>query len=180
MKKKYPLGKLWGLEWGFYGSAVLGTLLLWVVLSLGARWALDVGMGTAVLVGLLAVLLHWFGETGHQLGHAWVARRVGYPMQGIYFWWVLQAARYPKDEPPLPARTHIQRALGGPPVSLLLSILGGLIALLLRSTGGIPYTLALFFCLENLFVFCLGAFLPLGFTDGSTLLYWWPKRNEKQ
>lgn len=178
MRKKYPLGKFLGLEWGFYGSAIVATLFLWAVLSLGASWVLDVGMGMAVWVGLLATLLHILGETTHQLGHAWVARRVGYPMRSLYFWWVLQTARYPKDEPTLPARIHIRRALGGPFISLIASILGGLIALLLRPTGGIPYTLALFFCLENLFVFCLGAFLPLGFTDGSTLLYWWPKRNQ--
>ena len=29
---------------------------------------------------------------------------------------------------------------------------------------------------ENLLVFGGGAFLPLGFNDGSTLLHWWPKR----
>jgi hypothetical protein len=33
-----------------------------------------------------------------------------------------------------------------------------------------------FFFLENLFVFTLAAFLPLGFTDGSTLLEWRGKR----
>lgn len=178
MNKKYLLGKLFGLEFGFYGSAVIATLLLWLILSLGAWWLLELTIGTAVFVGFMATLLHWIGEIAHQLGHAWVARRVGYPMRGIRLWWVLSAGLYPRDEPPLPARIHIRRALGGPPTSLLLGLVGGVLALLLRPTGGIPYWLALFFCLENFFVFCLGAFLPLGFTDGSTLLYWWPKRNQ--
>jgi hypothetical protein len=30
--------------------------------------------------------------------------------------------------------------------------------------------------LDNLLVFTLGAFLPLGFTDGSTILRWWRRR----
>lgn len=179
MRNKYPLGHWFGLEVGFYGSAVPGTLLLWLVLSVAAGWWLQAGVGTAVVTGFLATLLHWTGETTHQLGHAWVARQVGYPMKSLRFWWVLQAARYPADEPPLPARTHIKRALGGPPVSLFLSLVGGLTVLLLRDSGGVPYALALFFCLENFFVFFLGAFLPLGFTDGSTLLYWLPKLKEK-
>jgi hypothetical protein len=34
---------------------------------------------------------------------------------------------------------------------------------------------ALFFFLDNLLVLTLGAFVPLGFTDGSTLLRWWGK-----
>jgi hypothetical protein len=38
--------------------------------------------------------------------------------------------------------------------------------------------LLLFFFLDNLLVFTLGAFLPLGFTDGSTLLRYWPQRHE--
>jgi hypothetical protein len=33
-----------------------------------------------------------------------------------------------------------------------------------------------FFFLDNLLIFTLGVFVPLGFTDGSTLLRWWGKR----
>ncbi len=29
--------------------------------------------------------------------------------------------------------------------------------------------------IDNLFIFTIGSLLPLGFTDGSTLLHWWGK-----
>ena len=60
--------------------------------------------------------------------------------------------------------------------ALVLLVLAGLIALALRSVGGVLWWVGLFFFLENLGLFTLGAFLPLGFTDGSTLLKWWPRR----
>jgi hypothetical protein len=46
----------------------------------------------------------------------------------------------------------------------------------LSAAGGVAFYVAAFFALDNLLVFTLGAFLPLGFTDGSTLLYWLPRR----
>jgi hypothetical protein len=42
--------------------------------------------------------------------------------------------------------------------------------------AGTLWLLATFFFLDNLLVLTLGSFLPLGFTDGSTLLEWWGKR----
>ena len=47
---------------------------------------------------------------------------------------------------------------------------------LFRPLGGVAWLVALFFALENLFVFTLQAALPLGFNDGATLLYWWRRR----
>jgi hypothetical protein len=96
-------------------------------------------------------------------------------MRGVRFWGLLSASVYP-DEPPLPAAIHIRRALGGPAASGLLGLLVGGVTLLLWAGGGVLAGLALFFCLENLLVFCLGSLLPLGFNDGSTLLEWWGKR----
>jgi hypothetical protein len=97
-------------------------------------------------------------------------------MIGIQLWWVLSASIYPRDEGSLPAAVHIRRALGGPVASLLLTVIAALIALALRPLGGVYWWVALFFFLDNLLVLTLGAFVPLGFTDGSTLLYWWGKR----
>jgi hypothetical protein len=136
-------------------------------------------VGTAVLTAFLATLLHFFGEFWHQLGHAWAARRAGWPMSGVMFVWVLAASLYPRDEPELPARTHIRRALGGPAASFLMTVVMGWVVWGVR-----PYTtptdnLLLFFFLDNLLVFTLGAFLPLGFTDGSTLLHYWPQLKAK-
>ncbi|HEY4721741.1 MAG TPA: hypothetical protein VII92_07840, partial [Anaerolineae bacterium] len=100
----------------------------------------------------------------------------GYPMIGIRYWGVLSTAVYPADEPALPASIHIQRALGGPSVSIAVGILIGLVALALQNSAGILKWLALFTALDNLLVIGLGAFLPLGFTDGSTLLRYWSRR----
>lgn len=99
-------------------------------------------------------------------------------MMGIRFgsFGLLAASQYPLDEPELPAVIHIRRALGGPIGSLIASLLAGGIALLLRNTGGVPWWVTLFFFLDNFVVFTLGSLLPLGFTDGSTLLVWWGKR----
>lgn len=157
-------------------SGLLSSLGLWLVLTLLAGWLLPLPAGTAVAAGLLATLVHWFNTFGHHLGHAAEAYRVGYPMQLIRMWYLLCGERYPKDEPALPAAIHIRRALGGPVASLLLSLVGWVIVWALRPSGGLAYYLALFFALENLLVFFFGSLLPLGFTDGSTLLYWLPRR----
>ena len=97
-------------------------------------------------------------------------------MTGIRLWWLLGFSLYPPDEGPLPAAVHIRRALGGPAASVLLTLVAGLIAVAVRPLGGAAWWVALFFFLDNLLVFTLGAFLPLGFTDGSTLLRWWGQR----
>jgi hypothetical protein len=70
----------------------------------------------------------------------------------------------------------VRRALGGPVASLLLSVIAAVIALALRPLGGVYWWVALFFFLDNLLVLTLGALVPLGFTDGSTLLHWWGKQ----
>ena len=157
-------------------SAIIGSLALWIVLSgVGLAW-LKLSIGEAILGGLIATLLHWVSELLHQLGHARAARRTGYPMIGIRAWGVLSTSVYPDDEPPLPASIHIRRALGGPSVSIVVGILIGSLALTLRDSAGLLRWFAQFVALENLLVFGLGAFLPLGFTDGSTLLRYWGQR----
>jgi hypothetical protein len=43
----------------------------------------------------------------------------------------------------------------------------------------LAFSLLVFFFLDNLLVFTIGSLLPLGFTDGSTLLAWWPRRGRR-
>lgn len=157
--------------------AVLSSLLFWAVLSLLAKFIFELDTATAFFAGLAALLLHWLSDVLHHLGHAFVARRLRYPMREIRMLHLLAVSLYPRDEPDLPAEVHIKRALGGPPVSVLLG-LAGLLAALLPAEGSVWHLLALFFALENLLLFGLGAFIPLGFTDGSTLLEWWPRRGK--
>ncbi len=176
MNTTFKLGRLAGLELSARSSALAGSVLLWVIFSAIGIGLLNVSFAVALVASLIAVALHWVSEILHNLGHAWAARRTSYPMIGVQLWGVLSMSVYPVDEPPLPARVHIQRALGGPFGSLLVTVAAGALMLALRSAGGVGWWLALFLFLDNLLVFTLGALLPLGFTDGSTILYWWGRR----
>jgi hypothetical protein len=169
----YSLGHLAGLRLSARPSALLAVVVLWGVFSAGAL-ALGTSPGAALGWGLVAVALHWVAELWHQLGHAWAARRTGHPMIGIQFWGPLSASVYPAHEPPLPGPVHIRRALGGPLASALLALIAGLGAFALPP-GSVAAGLALFIFGENLLVFTLGALLPLGFNDGTTLVQWWGK-----
>lgn len=177
MSKGYRLGNIAGLRIVversfFYASVVLGVLLVAVGFFL-----LDLSPAAAIAGGLAAVVLHWLAGLAHHLGHAWAARRTGYPMSGIHCRLLLCASRYPRHEPLLPAGVHIRRALGGPLFSFALALAAGAVAiLLLQAQGGLLWYATVFLALDSFLVFTAGALLPLGFTDGSTLLEWWPQR----
>jgi hypothetical protein len=172
----YRLGTVAGLRLSARPSAGLGSILLWTLATEFAQVVLKQSFALALLTGALAVVLHWGCALWHQLGHAWAARRTGHPMTGIRLWFLLSTALYPIDEPPLPAAVHIRRALGGPLASLALTVIAGALVLALRPVAGPFWWLLVFLCADSLLVFTLGAVLPLGFTDGSTLLRWWPQR----
>ncbi len=174
--KSYSLGQVAGLRLTAHPSVIPAVLVMWVALSAIAIGVLKLSPVEGILGGLVAVALHLLSELVHQLGHAYAARRTGYPMIGVRYWMVLGASIYPKDEGDLPAAIHIRRALGGAPASLLFTLFAGLLVLMFQPMmGSLLWWLAVFLFLDNLFVFTLGAFLPLGFTDGSTLLHWWGK-----
>lgn len=175
---EYRLGTLAGLKLTAVPFALVGSILLLLSLSGIAMVALHAPIGEAIAGSLLAVLLHWVSTLVHHLGHAWAARRTGYPMSGIRFgmWGLLATSLYPPDESSLPASIHIRRALGGPLGSLLFSLVALGIVLVFRTVNESLGWAGTFFFLDNLLVFTLGPFVPLGFTDGSTLLQWWGKR----
>jgi Zn-dependent protease len=172
----FELGRVAGLRLRVVPSAIVCFFLLWALLGGVGVLVFEVPLVEAIAGGLVAAVLHYGSEIVHNLGHAWAARRTGYPMTGIRLFGFLGMSLYPENEPELPADIHIRRALGGPVGSLLLTLLAAVIALALRPLGGTPWLIGAFFFLENLFVFTLGSFLPLGFTDGSTLLEWRGKR----
>jgi hypothetical protein len=167
--KSIQLGKLFGLQISILPLAYLGSFLLWVGFSAIAYYAIGLSFGESVLLGFVATLLHWVFELIHSLGHAFAARRTGYPMVGIAFGTlaIFALTRYPKDEPELPSSVHIRRALGGPIANGLVSIL---FFLLLTVWRGNWFWIGMFALFENLFVYTLQIFLPLGFNDGSTIL----------
>jgi len=176
--KEYRLGIVAGLVLSAEPAVIVGTIVLWATLSGIGVGLLDLPLAQGVVGGLVAVMLHWASEIVHNLGHAWAAQRTGHPMIGIRLGQglVFATSLYPADEGPLPGEIHIRRALGGPIGSLALSVVAGIIALVLYPGGGVARWVSLFFFVDNFFLFTLGAFLPLGFTDGSTLLAWWGKR----
>ena len=175
--KEFRLGRVAGLTLSAMPSAVVGLLVLWVLLAAAALGPLALPPLAGILGSLMAVLLHLLSELSHNLGHAWAARRGGHPMTGVRFWGVLATSVYPADEPALPASVHIARAWGGPAGSLVLALLAGVCAWLLWPMGGAIGWVALFAFLDNLVIYTLGALLPMGFTDGSTLLRWRTKRS---
>jgi Zn-dependent protease len=177
VEKEYRIGKINGLRLSIEPLFIVGTIVLWVVLSGIGVLMLDLRFSQAVVGGLIAALLYWLSEIVHQLGHAYAAHRTGYPMVGIHLgkYLFFGASLYPENEEPLPAKIHIRRALGGPIASLAFTLVTGVVALILYPGEGILWWILLYVCIINFFVFTIGPFLPLGFTDGSTLLKWWRK-----
>lgn len=167
--KSIRLGKLFGLQIDILPVAFGGALFLWVGLFAIAYYWLRLAFGTSVLLGFVAMLLHWAFELIHNMGHAIAAKRTGYPMMGFTFGalGIFAFSRYPKDEPDLSPFIHIRRALGGPIINGLLSVI---FLLLLPVWRGNWFWLGMFALFENLFVYTLQVFLPLGFNDGSTIL----------
>ena len=173
------LGQIAGLRVSATRSALISFFLTWAALA-GLGWGLlKLPPGQALLGGMLATLVQYGSELWHQLSHALAARRTGHPMSGIRFGGLLAASLYPSDEGELPPAVHIRRAAGGPLGSLALAVLAGLLALALRSRGGLIWWLAVFAALDNLLVFTLGALLPLRFIDGGSILHWWRVSRQK-
>lgn len=142
-------------------------------------------LGEALLAGALGALAMFVGEWLHQMGHAVAARRAGHPMTGIHFASVLAVSQYPPDEPELPARTHIQRALGGFWINLLLGLFllpyGFFVSF---SNPWLGWALG-FAAFYNVAVLGLGALLPIDIpgvltTDGATLRRYWSRRAQDE
>jgi hypothetical protein len=172
----FKAGKIGDLNLRFTPSAFVTAVLLIAGIFLFLYKALKWRPWSAAATGIVITLIHYLSDVWHQIGHARAAERSGFPMEGMTFVGPLALSAYPDNEGLLPAETHIQRALGGPIFSFLLTLASGLIVLLLRPLGGLPLSLAAFTFLDNLLVFTTGALMPLGFTDGSTILFWWDQR----
>jgi hypothetical protein len=177
---EFKLGKFAGLGISATPTAVLGTVILWVIFSVIGLLILRMTLVNAIISGLAVAILHWIADVWHQLSHSWAAHSTGHPMTGIRFGFlgVFSTSIYPADEGDLPADVHIRRALGGPLGSLVMSVIAGIIFLIIHTgrNGGTVWWLALFFLLDNFLVLTLQVFLPLGFNDASTILHWLRKR----
>lgn len=171
MYTQRPILTFYGLQFSILPRPLLViSLLLWpvFVVLVGVLFARPAA--ETLLLGAALVLMHHLGEVVHNLGHALAARRSGFPMCGVRLWG-LGTSVYPEDEPTLPPRIHIQRALGGP----LLSTLFGLLLLALASaSSGAAQIFLLLAGLENVLIFGPGALTPLHLgsfeSDGATIL----------
>ena len=176
--RERSLGTLAGLQLTALPAAWIGSIVLYAIVIVMMA-AFDIPIGSALPGGVIVVGLHWCSELVHHLGHAWAARRTGYPMIGIRCGTlgIFATSLYPLDEPPLPAGIHIRRALGGPIFSACLSIAAFLVILMTARGAEALWAFVLwFFFLENLFVMTLQVFIPLGFNDGATIWRWTRQR----
>jgi hypothetical protein len=180
MNKTWKLGTFAGLKILAKPSALIATIILWLVFTLVGHKLFKLDVKQAFLGGLVATILHWLNEFGHHFGHAQAAKQTGYPMSGVCANGPLAASLYPPDEPTLPGPIHIKRALGGPIASGILALLMAALTLAVRPIGGIPLMACSLSFFDNFFVLTLGAFLPLGFTDGSTILHYWNRHTPPQ
>ncbi len=174
--KALQLGRWLGLWIEVLPSAWLGMAMSWTDSALAYAAFGAFSTADAVLSGLALAGLHVGVTLVHHYGHAIAAAQTGYPMTGVRFRFGIATSLYPDSEPQLPARVHIRRALGGPIASVVLALIAGVAAVILRIAGSQAWTLALITAIDSLLVFGLGVLIPLGFTDGSTLLYWWGRR----
>lgn len=167
--KSIQLGKLFNLQISFIPFLFAGVAFIWLGLTLLGYFSFNIPLGESILLGFLGMFLHYISELIHCLGHAVTARSTGHPMNGIRFGLlgIFAQTMYPKDEPELPSATHIRRALGGPIANLIVSLI---LFVILPFWRGNWYWLGLFIFLDNLFVYTLQVFLPVGFNDGSTIL----------
>lgn len=173
MADTYRLGSPGGVTVVVDSSALTATIVFWALVTAALLLIFGFEMYAAAVWAVAIVALHWAVLLVHHVGHAAAARLSGYPMQGLVLHGLLGRDRYPLDEPELPARVHAQRALGGPIASLAL---GAALAALTWSLPpvNLPLRLALgFAAVESLLVLGVGVFVPLGFTDGTTLLNLW-------
>jgi hypothetical protein len=172
------LGRLLGLELDATPSAWLTCAGLGCSLFALAKRCLALRPVAALAFAAEVVLLHVMSVLIHHLGHAAAARRTGHSMRGIRFYGPLASSLYPDDEPPLPTGVHVRRALGGPLASGALTLCAASLGRWLpeRGSARVVWWIVV---LDNLCNFTLGAFVPLGFADGGTLLRLWRTRGER-
>lgn len=158
----HALGTDWlatSRAWVFVGWLIaVGQVLARTLPGRGPRHGTADGAALSALTGVSILT--------HQLGTIAAARMVGAPMQGVVFTSTLAYNTYP-DEPPLPARVHMTRALAGPAGNLAV----GLAALTLRRA--FPRSRALSYLATVNLVFTAAAMAPLPTMDGGAALRAW-------
>ncbi len=158
----------------------IGSLALAILMFVTAYFIIKLPLADSLIGALIGVVLHWALEFVHHLGHAFAAKRTGYPMLGVKvgLFYILMMSVYAKDEPELPPNVHIQRALGGPIFSGLLGIVFLVLVLLTRDQNDLLAWLLRLGLFES-FLMSIGALAPVRFIDGGTILYWMRRSREQ-
>lgn len=185
MKKVIASFTFFGVPVQVRRSMLVGTAILTILLTAAAIWLTELTPLDALIAGILATILHWISDLLHQYGHAFAAKQVGHPMNGLRMDWVLVFSRYPKNEPELAPQIHIVRALGGPAISALVTVAALLLALVLVPMGGMAQFLATWFLALNFFIFTVGAllppvYLPFFCNDGGAIWHWLQVQREQE
>lgn len=115
-----------------------------------------------IWVAMAAAAFHFVLQAVHLIGHAIAARSTGYQMSRMWFLYAFAMTLYPRDEPPLPARLHIQRSLGGPIAFGIALIIVFLLWSNARDATWTVRYLTSFMLFEAIFLF----FVSSIFTDG--------------
>jgi Zn-dependent protease len=176
MPQEYRLFRITDIEIRLRPSAFFSALLIWAGVTAFTLLGEQLPAVQALLSGFIVALGHWFSAIWHHLGHAFVTKRLDYPMQAITLHGLTASAVYPTSEQETPADVHLRRALGGPAASAILTLTLYRLALSEYPNGGLILVVMAAMMVDNLLFFTLGAMLPLDFTDAGTLIRWWPRR----
>ena len=182
MNRRLPLGRWLGLEVTISPIGIISFLAVVPFSMAISMWLGQIDFGSALWSGFLTAVIFFLSDFLHQYGHALAAKRVEYPMRGMFFFSVFSGSQYPRDEPTLPPATHIRRALGGFWVNVIIGILLGAAA---NSVWGSALGWALLISASwNFFILGWGALFPIdiqGFTtDGATIWKNWQQSRASQ
>jgi hypothetical protein len=184
--KTFTLFAVFGVKVTMSAGGVIAFVAAMPLVAWLSTITVQLSFAEAILAGLLGAVVIFLSDLLHQFGHAYVARRLGYPMRGIHFHSILSASVYPPDEPPLPRHIHVKRALGGFWVNILIGLFLLPYAFFLSFEGGATGFVTMFSALYNFVILGLGALFPIDipgvFTnDGGALYnYWRASQAEKR
>lgn len=137
MTASLNLGRIWGIPIGLHWSLLLVFALL--TSSLGAGYFPDqypdLAAPTAWLLAVITSVLFFGSVLLHELGHAWVALRNQIPVNGVTLFIFGGVAQLGKMSPT--AGVEFRVAVGGPIVSLVLTLLFGAVWLLVRDVDAL-------------------------------------------
>ena len=156
---------------------IIPAVVIALALGLIAYRLINLSLVESIIGAIVGVLLYYLSSIVHHYGHHIAAKRTGHPMSHVNMWGIIGTSAYPDDEGELPPQVHVRRAIGGPIMSIIVSIVSFLVVMALNSiAGSLVWWLLVWWTISNFFIYTLGALTPLGFTDASTLLHYGRQR----